>query len=99
MIQKNGRYRILSKILTRFAIRCHREKHLNTLIKYRILKKKKKKNILAGTLLHIIELKTVYSFESHYYSGCNQSLTSRASTLPISEKVKPTIQNYKVTIA
>ena len=55
--------------------------------------------MLAGILLHIIKLKTVYSYESYHYGGCNQSLTSRASTSPISRKVKPAIiQNYKVPI-
>ena len=54
--------------------------------------------MLAGILLYIMKLKTVYSYESHRYGGCNQSLTSRASTLPISIKVKPAIQNYKVPI-
>ena len=49
--------------------------------------------MLAGIWLHIIKLKTVYSYESHHYGGCNQSLTSPASTLPISRKVKPAIQN------
>ena len=32
-------------------------------------------------------LKTMYSYETHDYGGCNQWLTSRASTLPISRKV------------
>ena len=55
--------------------------------------------MLAGILLHIIKLKMVYSYENHHNGDCNQSLTSRASTLlPISRKVKPTIQNYKVPI-
>ena len=38
--------------------------------------------MLAGILLHIIKLKTVYT----------------ASTLPISRKVKPAIQSYQVPI-
>ena len=54
--------------------------------------------MLAGILWHITKLKTVYSYERHHYGGCNESLTSRASTLPISRKVKPAIQNYKVPI-
>ena len=51
--------------------------------------------MLAGILLHIIELKTVYSYESRHYGGCNQSLTSRVSTLPISRRVKLAIRNYE----
>ena len=54
--------------------------------------------MLTGILAHIIKLKTVYSYEGHHYGGCNQSLTSRVSTLPISRKVKPTIKNYEVPI-
>ena len=89
--QKNRRVRISSKNLILFAIRCQRTKHLNTSIKYRRFQEKCKKYMLAGILLHIIKLKTTYSHESHHYSGCNQSLTSRASTWPISKKVKPAI--------
>ena len=40
--------------------------------------------MLAGILLHIIKLKTVYSYESDHSGGSNQSLTSCASSLPIS---------------
>ena len=36
--------------------------------------------MLAGILLHIIKLKTMYFHKSHHYGGCNQSLTSRVST-------------------
>ena len=54
--------------------------------------------MLGGILLHIIKLKMVYSYESHHYGSCNQSLTSRASTLPIPRIVKPAIQNYKMPI-
>ena len=54
--------------------------------------------ILAGILLHIITLKTMYSYESYHYGDCNQMLTSHASTLSIYRKVKPAIQNYKVPI-
>ena len=54
--------------------------------------------MLACIILYIIKLKTVYSYEIHHYDGCNQSLTSRVSTLPIFRKVKPAIQNYKVPI-
>ena len=54
--------------------------------------------MLTGILLHIIKLKTVYSYESHHYGICNQFLTSRASTLTISRKVKPAIQNYKLPV-
>ena len=74
IIQKNRRVRISSQNLIRFAIRCHREKHLSTSIRYRrFLQKIIKKNLLAGILLHIIKLKTVYSYKSHHYGGCNQS--------------------------
>ena len=48
----------------------------------------------AGILLHIIKLTTVYSYESHHYGSCNQSLSSRTITLTISRKVKPAIRNY-----
>ena len=54
--------------------------------------------MLAAISLYIIELKTVYSYECHHYGGCNQSLTNRASKLPISIKVNPAIQNYKVPV-
>ena len=58
------------------------EKHLSTSIKYRRFQEKYKKYMLAGILLHIIKLKTTYEYshKSHHYGGCNQSLTSRAST-------------------
>ena len=54
--------------------------------------------MLAVILLHIIELKTLYSYESYHYGGCNQSLTSRAKALPIYRKVKSAFQNYKVPV-
>ena len=41
IIQKNRRVRISSQNLIHIAIRCHREKHLSTSIKYSGLKKKK----------------------------------------------------------
>ena len=31
--------------------------------------------MLAGILLHIIKLKTVYSYENHHYDSCNQRVT------------------------
>ena len=49
--------------------------------------------MLADILLHIIKLETVYSYESHHYGGCNRSLMIRATTLSISKKVRPAIQN------
>ena len=49
--------------------------------------------MLAGILLHIIKLKTTYSYESRHNGGRNQSLTS-----PNSRNIKPSIQNYKVPI-
>ena len=54
-----------------------------------------KKYTLAGILLYIIKFTTTYSYESHHYGGCNESMKCRASTLPVSRKVKPVIQNYK----
>ena len=81
-----------------FVFRCHREKPLSTSIKFRRFQKKYKKYMSAGIFLHIIKLKTTYPYESHHYGDCNLSLTSRASTLLISRKVKPAIQNYKVAI-
>ena len=68
-------------------------KYLNQISQ--IPKKKYEKYILAGILLHIITSKTTYSYESHHYGKCNQTLTS---TSPISRKVKPATQNYKVPI-
>ena len=47
----------------------------------------------ADILLHIIKLKTVYSYENYHYGGRNQSLTTRASTLPVARKVNSAIQN------
>ena len=78
IIRKNRRVRISSRNLIHFAIRCHWEKHSSTSIKYRRFQKKIFKYFLVGILLHIIKLKTVYSYESHHYGGCNQSLMSRA---------------------
>ena len=43
-------------------------KTFDTLIKYRRFQKKYI-YILAGILLHVIKLKTVYSYESHHYGG------------------------------
>ena len=98
IIQKNRRVRISSENLIHSAIGWHREKHLNTSIEYRRFKKKLKKYKLAGILLHIIKLKTMYSYVSHHHGGCKQSLVSHSTTLLISTKVKPAIQNYKVPI-
>ena len=98
IMQKNRRVRTLKQNLIYFAIRWDREKHLNTLIKYRRFQKKIFEYILASILLHIINLKTVYSYGIHHYGSCNWSLMSHASTLPIYRKVKPAIQNYKVPI-
>ena len=73
IIQKNRSVCILSQSSIHFAIRCHREKHLSTSIEYRRFKKikKSKKYILAGVLSHIMKLKTMKSYESHHYGGCN----------------------------
>ena len=94
IIQKNRRVRTSRQNLIHFVIRWNWKKHLSTSIKYRKFPEKYKKYMLAGILLHIIKFKTTYSHKSHHYGGCNQSLTSRASTQPISRKVKPAIQNY-----
>ena len=73
IIQKYRRVRIWSQHLIYFAIRCHREKYFSTSFKYRRFRKKNFKHLLAGIFLHItsIKLKTVYSYESHHYRGCN----------------------------
>ena len=92
IIQKNRRVCISSQNLIHFAIGCHGEKNIWVL--QLNIAESKKKYMFAGILLHIIKLKTVYSYESHHYGGCNQSLTSHASTLPSSRKVKPAIRNY-----
>ena len=92
--QTNRQVRISSQNLLHFAIRCHRKKYLNASIKYRRFQTKFKKYILACILLHSTKLKKMHSYESHPYGGRNQSLASRASTLPISRKVKAAIQNY-----
>ena len=80
IIQKNRRVRTSSQNLIHFAIRCHREKHLSTSIKYRRFQEKYERYMLARILWPIIKLKTTYSHKSHHYGGSNQSLTSRAST-------------------
>ena len=70
MIKKNRRVRISSQNLLRFAIRCHREKHLCASIEYIVDSEKHlKKYVLTGMLVHIFKLKTVYSYESHHYGG------------------------------
>ena len=79
-IQKNRRVCTSRQNLRHFAVRCYREKHLSTSIKYRRFREKYKKYMWAGILLHAIKLKTTHSYESHHYGGCNQSLTSHAST-------------------
>ena len=71
IMQKNRRVRTLKQNLIYFAIRWDREKHLNTLIKYRRFQKKIFEYILASILLHIINLKTVYSYGIHHYGSCN----------------------------
>ena len=80
IIQKNRRIGTLKQNFIHFAIRCHWKKHLCTSIKYRRFQEKYKKYMLAGISLHIIKLKTTYSHKNLHYGGCNQSLTSRAST-------------------
>ena len=91
-IQKNICIRISSQNSIHFVIRCHRGKHLSTLIKYRRFQKKKLKKCWPAFYY------TVYSYESHHYGGCNQSLTRHTSTITISRIGKPAIQNYKVSI-
>ena len=48
IIRENKRVRTSNQNLKHFAIRCHQEKHLNTLIKYRRSEKIYKKYMLAG---------------------------------------------------
>ena len=77
IIQKNRRIRTSSQNLIHFAIRCHQEKHFGTSIKYHRFQKIYKKYKVVDILLHIFKLKTTYSYESHHYGGCNQSLANR----------------------
>ena len=50
--------------------------------------------MLFDILLHIIKLKMTYSRESHHYDSCNQLLTNRASTQPISRKHTTTLEEF-----